>query len=141
MTDLKELEKFEADLKKLIEDRSKPFECNPQSRIRPNPPNSNTNIMSFISSLDTDATYMAVSEHGYGTDDTFMAVPEHGYNNFDHLVTKMVVPEHGQPYKKLDPPITLMVVPEHGQSYKTLDPAIFYTRMAIKEHGQPYKNK
>lgn len=47
--------------------------------------------------------------------------------------TYMVAAEHGQPYINK----TLMVVAEHGRPYTTAELETF---MSIREHGQPYKN-
>lgn len=48
--------------------------------------------------------------------------------------TRMIIPEHGQPYK--NEMMTYMAVREHGQPYTSG----MVTRMAVREHGQPYDN-
>ncbi len=152
MAELSELDKFQKDLQKLIDERNSFV---PNYNMTSNNNVNQTFMMvgehgqpyktqRTTRNLDTNITYMVAEEHGhpfnnYRIGATLMGIEEHGQTHR----TRMAISEHGRPFNPVRACdviriTTDMVIEEHGQPYREPN-RIRKTKMGILEHGQPFK--
>jgi hypothetical protein len=113
MADLNEVAQFEQDLKKLIDERN---------NFVPNYDYKSSHTLRE----QKNQTKKPVSEEGVYKNEWYKFDENNG------MVAKMIVREHGQPYKTPICDQSFMIAKEHGQPCITIN-------MAVREHGQPYK--